>query len=187
MSSIIRTPVLGLVVLALVPAGGGLRAQRLEYAGGGIGLVVPAGSFGDVDKAGWHLSALSIGTLKGSLHFVVDAFYGKTGHQGGVSGSSTLAGGTVSAAFFVGPAAGGGRLRPFVSAGAGLFKTNVWVPGFGSAAATKFAPALGAGVLVGTGRRRGFLVARYVSVGTKPKSTTFLPISAGVLFTLGSP
>jgi hypothetical protein len=39
-------------------------------------------------------------------------------------------------------------------------------------------------VLVGTGRRRGFLVARYVSVGTSPKTTSFIPISAGLIFTL---
>ena len=167
-------------MLALAPAA--LRAQRLEYLGGGTGVVVPAGGFGDVDKTGWHLSALGIGRLKGSVHFVVDALYGQTMHQGGVAGSSTLAGVTASAALFVGPDAG--RVRPFVSAGAGVFRVKVAVPGFGSAAATKLAPSAGAGVVVGTGRRRGFLMARYVSVGTSPKTTSFMPISAGVILTL---
>jgi hypothetical protein len=182
-SSGTRARLAALLALALAPAG--LHAQRLQYVGGGIGVVVPAGSFGDVDKAGWHLSGLGIGRLKGSVHFVVDVLYGRTGHQGGVSGSSTLAGGTLSAALFVG--SDGRRVRPFVSAGAGVFRANVGVVGFGSAAATKFAPAAGAGVLVGTGRRRAFLLARYVSVGTKPQTTSFMPISAGVILTLGSP
>jgi hypothetical protein len=182
-SSGTRARLAALIALALVPAG--LRAQRLEYVGGGVGVVVPAGSFGDVDKAGWQLSGLALGTVKGSVHFVVDVLYGRTGHQGGVAGSSTLAGGTLSAALFVGPA--GRRVRPFVSAGAGVFRVNVGVPGFGSATATKLAPTVGVGALVGTGRRRGFLLARYVSVGTKPQSTSFLPVSAGVILTLGSP
>ncbi len=68
-----------------------------------------------------------------------------------------------------------------------MFRVNVGVPGFGSAAATKLAPTVGVGALVGTGRRRAFLLARYVSVGTKPQSTNFLPVSAGVILTLGSP
>ncbi len=170
-----------LIVLALAPAA--LRAQRLEYLGGGAGVVVPAGSFGDVDKTGWHLSALGLGRVKGPVHFVVDALYGQTTHQGGVAGSSTLAGGTVSAALFVGPDAR--RVRPFVSAGAGVFRVIVAVPGFGSAAATKLAPSAGAGVLVGAGRRRGgrFLMARYASVGTSPKTTSFIAVSVGVILT----
>jgi hypothetical protein len=165
-----------------VGAGTELRAQRLEYLGAGGGVVVPTGSFGDVDQAGWHLSALAIGRLKRSVHWVVDALYAHTSHQGGVSGSSTLAGGSLSAALLLGPDTR--RIRPLVSAGAGLFRVNVDVPGFGSAAATKLAPTMGAGVLVGTGRRRGFLIVRYVSVGTSPQTTSFVPISAGLILAL---
>jgi hypothetical protein len=169
------------VALALAPAA--LRGQRLEYLGGGAGLVAPSGSYGDVEKAGWHVSALGIGRVKGSVHFVIDALYGQTTHQGGVAGHSTLAGGTVNAALFL---AGDTRaVRPFVMVGAGVFRVNVDVPGFGSAAATKFAPAAGAGVLVGSGRQRGFLTARYVSVKTSPQGTSFIPINVGVMFPVG--
>ena len=169
------------VALALAPAA--LRGQRLEYLGGGAGLVAPSGSFVDVEKAGWHVSALGIGRVKASLHFVIDALYGRTTHQGGVAGHSTLAGGTVNAALFL---VGDRRaVRPFVMAGAGFFRVNVDVPGFGSVAATKLAPAAGVGVLLGTARRRGFLMARYVSVGTSPQTTRFIPVSAGVMFPVG--
>jgi hypothetical protein len=171
------------IALALAPAV--LRGQRLEYLGGGVGLLAPTGSFGGVDKAGWQVSALGIARLKGSLHVVLDALYGQTAHQGGVAGHSTLAGGTVNGALFL--AGDTRRVRPFVMAGAGFFRVNVDVPGFGSAAATKFAPGAGAGVLVGSGRRRGFLLARYVSVKTSPQGTSFIPISVGVVLTLGSP
>lgn len=172
-----------LIVLALAPAG--LRGQRLEYFGGGAGVVVPAGSFGDVDKAGWQVLALGIGRVKGSVRFAIEALYGQTTHQGGVAGSSTLAGGTISAALFL--AADARRLRPFVSAGVGVFRASVGVPGFGTAAATKVAPAAGVGLLLGTGRRRGLLAARYVSIGTSPRTTSFIAVSAGVLLARGSP
>jgi len=171
-----------LVALALAPAAGELRGQRLEYVGAGGGVVVPTGSFGSVERAGWHLSALAMGPLKRSVRFVVDALYAKTSHQGGASGSSTLAGASVGAALFLGSDTR--RIRPVVSAGVGVFRVNVDVPGFGSAAATKLAPNLGAGVLVGAGRRRGFLMVRYVSVGTSPQTTSFIPISAGLILAL---
>jgi len=171
------------LALALVPAS--LRAQRIEYFGGGGGVVVPNGSFGDVEKAGWQVSALAIGPLKGSVHLMADVMYGQTTHQGGVAGSSKLAGGSLSAALLVGTDAR--RIRPFLAAGVGVFRVDVGVPGFGSAAATKLAPTAGLGVLVGSGRRRAFLMARYVSVGTKPQSTSFLPVSVGVILTRGSP
>jgi hypothetical protein len=181
-SSASRARYAALFVLAGAPA---LRAQRIEFVGAGVGVVVPNGSFGTVEKAGWQVSALAVGRLKGSVHLMADVMYGQTTHQGGVAGSSKLGGGTVSAALFLGTDAR--RIRPFVSAGAGVFRVNVGVPGFGSAAATKLAPTAAVGVMLGAGRRRGFLMARYVSVGTKPQSTSFLPVSAGVILTLGSP
>jgi hypothetical protein len=170
------------LALALVPAA--LCAQRIASFGGGVGVVVPNGSFGDVEKAGWQLSALAIGPLTGSVQVMADVMYGQTTHQGGVAGSSKLAAGTLSAALFMGTDAR--RIRLFLSAGVGVFRVDVGVPGFGSAAATRLAPTAGIGVLVGSGRRRAFLMARYVSVGTKPQSTSFLPISAGVILTRGS-
>ena len=183
MSTARKARCIALIALALAPAA--LRAQRIEYVGAGAGVVVPNGSFGDVEKAGWQASALAVASLKASVHLMADAMYGQTTHQGGVSGSSKLGGAALSAALFLGTAER--RVRPFVSAGVGVFRVNVGVPGFGSAGATKIAPTVGAGVVVGGGRRRAFVMARYVSVGTKPKSTSFLPISAGVILTRGSP
>ncbi|MGH7672302.1 MAG: hypothetical protein ACREMC_05340, partial [Gemmatimonadales bacterium] len=68
-----------LIAVALAPAS--LSGQRLQYVGGGGGLVSPAGSFGDVEKIGWHLSFLAAGRLTGSLSFTVDALYGQTAHK----------------------------------------------------------------------------------------------------------
>jgi len=122
-SSASRVSCAALLVVALAPA---LRAQGIEYIGGGVGVVVPNGSFGDVEKAGWQVSALAVGGLKGSVHLMADVMYGQTTHQGGVAGSSKLGGGIVSAALFLGT--GERRIRPFVSAGAGVFRVNVAPP-----------------------------------------------------------
>lgn len=174
-----------ITLIGLAVASPALRAQRIQYLGGGVGVVVPSGSFGAVEKAGWQLSALAVGPLKGSVHLMADVMYGQTTHQGGVTGSSKLGGGSLSAALFVGTDER--RVRPLVSAGVAVFRVNVGVPGFGSAAATKVAPTVGIGVLAGSGGRRVFLMAHYVSLDTRPKSTSFLPISAGVMLTRGSP
>jgi hypothetical protein len=172
---------MAVVAWALAPAF--LDGQRLAYVGGGGGLLVPTGSFGDVEKAGWHVLGSGVGMLTGSLGFTVHAVYGQVAHQNDVEGKSTLAGGTVNAVLFLGGEPR--RIRPFLTAGVGAFRVNVDVPSFGSAASTEFALDGGAGLLVGSGRRRALLVARYVSVRT-PEPTRFLPISAGVMFPLGS-
>ncbi len=159
---------------ALLPGQGPFRS-----VGAGAGLLAPAGGFGQVESAGWHLLATGVGTLKRRVDFRIDGVFGKTAHDGGVGGSTTLAGGAASVQLYLGGEAR--TIRPFVTAGVGFFRVNIAVDGFPSASATKFTPTAGGGVLIGTGRRRFFIAARYLSVQTSPESTAFLPITAGVM------
>ncbi len=179
-----RIVVAGLVVLvggALAPAA--LAGQRLHvYAGGGGGVVSPAGSLGGVDQVGWHVVGEALGTLTGPLGFSVDAVYGQTGHKSGVAGKTTLAGGTANAGIWLGRPTG--RVRLLLLGGVGAFRVNVDVPSFGSTAATKLALDGGGGLLIGSRRRRGFLTVQYVTVRTSPQTTAFIPISAGVVIPL---
>jgi hypothetical protein len=169
-----------LLVCALAPTS--LAGQRVAHVGGGVGLVSPTGSFGDVERTGWHVWGGAVGTLAGRFGFTVHTLYGEVAHENHVEGKTALAGGTVSVAWFLGSEER--RIRPFLAAGAGGYRVNVDVPGFGSAATTKFAVEGGVGVLVGS-RRRGFLWVRHVSVKTEPKTTAFLSVSAGVMLPLG--
>jgi hypothetical protein len=169
------------LVFAVVPLL--LSGQRLEYLGGGAGVLAPTGTFGDVEHMGWHVAAAALGTIKGSLGFTLDALYAQMTHQHGVSGRTSLGGGTVNLAILPGRARG--PIRPFVMAGAGLFRVNIGVPGFGSAADIRLAFSGGGGVVLGSGRRRGFLAARFVTVRTAD-ATSFVPVSAGIMFPLGS-
>jgi hypothetical protein len=173
------------VVAALffVVAGPSLGAQHLRgYAGGGIGLVSPAGSYGDVDQKGWQLSLAGLGTLKGSLSLLAHASYGRTAHQNDVAGKTALMGGGADFALFL---AHDRRVRPFLAVGAGLYRVDVEVPGFGGAVATKPAFDVGGGVLVASGARRVLIALRYVSVHTTPQRTSFLPLSVGLLLPVG--
>ena len=76
-------------------------------------------------------------------------------------------------------------MQPFVTAGAGAYGVTIDVTGFGSARSTKFAVSGGGGLLICSGRRRGFLSARYISVATRPQSTKFLPITVGIILPAG--
>ena len=174
-----------LVALALAPAsltgqGGGL----IRHVGVGAGLAVPSGSFASVDKPGWLLLVTAGARIK-SADVAIDGLYGQTGHDGGVEGTSTLAGAIANVTLRLGSDAR--RFQPFVLGGVGAVRVNIDVPGFGSAAATKLAYDFGAGVWVGSASsgRRWFVVARYISVKTAPQGTAFIPVTAGVIFPLG--
>jgi hypothetical protein len=170
-----------IVVVLALPAG--LSGQRLPLQiGVGAGVVAPAGSFGDVDQMGWHLTATGLVGVKGSLHLVLAALYGQTAHKNGVGGKTTLDGGGADFALFV---ARERRVRPFVALGAGLYRVDVEVPGFGGAVATKPAFDVGGGVLVASGARRVLVALRYVSVHTTPQRTSFMPLSVGLLLPVG--
>lgn len=171
------------VAVVLLVAPGVARGQRLDWVGGGAGLVAPAGSFGDVEKIGWHVGAAGVGTLKAPFGFVVSAVYLQAAHRDDVPGRSTIAGATANVAWYVG--GDGARVRPFVMAGLGGFRVNVSVTGYGSAGATRLGLGGGVGVLLGWGSRRAFVMAHGITVQTAPQRTAFVPVTAGVLFLLG--
>jgi hypothetical protein len=173
-------------VLALVLVCPGLLSAQHRYAGGGAGVVRPMGSFGDVEKTGWHVFATAMGRLSGVLGFTIDGVFGQMGHQAGIPGHSRVGGVTANLALFFGKEAQ--RIRPLVMAGAGAYRVNVYVPDVGTGSATEFTWNAGAGLLVSTGSgRQVFIVARYINAGTSPESTSFIPISGGMVFPVGFP
>lgn len=177
-----RLRVAALLVVAVLPAT--LAGQLVRgYVGGGGGVITPLGSFGDVEKVGWHVWGAALRPLGPSWAVTVDALYGQTGHSGGEPGHTSLFGGTAGLALFLGDATR--RIRPFAAAGVGVYSVDVNVEGAFSAAAVKVAPVVGGGVILGSGGRRAFLMARYVSVRTAPEGTSFLPISAGIALQVG--
>jgi hypothetical protein len=154
-----------------------------RFVGGGAGLVQPLGSFGEVERIGWHAFGTAVVNVSTSWAVTLDAVFGQVGHADGVDGHSRMIGATANVAYLL--AGEHRRVRPLVFIGGGLYGVSVYVPSFGTGSTTKLAFDAGGAVMVGPAdRRRWFITARYVSVRTAPEATSFFPISAGVVFPL---
>ena len=170
------------VVLGLCAAPA-LRAQAqptegIRFGVGG-GLTLPMGTFGDVDKAGWHLlGVLQLPISQSPIHLRFDAMYGQTSPKSGFgSGNTTLTGATADLLYHLGDHAA--KVRPYILGGLGFYNVDF---GGGSSSQSKLAFGLGGGILFGVGTMHAFLETRYMSVQTSGKSLTFLPVSLGVMF-----
>ena len=158
-----------------------VRAQQRQPTEGtrfglGVGATMPLGAYGDADKMGVNL----LGVLQFSLaettpvHLRVDGIYSNTAHDG-VSGSTSILGGNVSALYhFSAPAA---TARPYILGGLGFYN----VEAFGSSE-TKIGFGFGGGVLFGLAGFNAFAEARYLSVQTSGSSLTFVPLTVGLMF-----
>ncbi|MEX2156982.1 MAG: outer membrane beta-barrel protein [Gemmatimonadales bacterium] len=172
----------GALALALgVCATTALHAQVRQPTEGtrfglGVGATMPVGDYGDADKMGLNV----LGVLQFSLaettpvHLRVDGIYSSTAHDG-VSGSTSILGGNVSALYhFSAPAA---TARPYILGGLGFYN----VEAFGDSE-SKIGFGFGGGVLFGLGGFNAFAEARYLSIQTSLASTTFVPLTVGLMF-----
>jgi hypothetical protein len=174
---------LGILALALglaaTPALGAQQTQPTEGIrfGVGGGLTLPIGTYGDFDKAGWHvLGLIQFPIGMSPVHARFDAMYGQTSHKSGVgSGNTTLTGATGDLLYHLGNRAS--TVRPYVLGGLGFYNIDA----FGSSE-SKFAFGLGGGILFSIGTMHAFLEGRYMSVQTSGNSLNFLPVSLGLMF-----
>lgn len=159
-----------------------LRAQIMPRTEGfrfglGLGATLPMGDYGDFDKMGVNILGVFETPLANSpLYLRVDGLYSSTAHDGtGASGSTSILGGTASALYhFSAPAA---TARPYALAGLGIYNVD---PGAGSE--TKIGIGVGGGVTFNLAGFNAFAEARYLSVQTSGSSTTFVPLTVGLLF-----
>lgn len=167
------------IALAAAPSLHGQLMARTEgfRFGLGVGPSLPMGDFGDVDKMGINILGVFETPLANSpLYLRVDGLYSSTAHDGtGASGSTSILGGTASALYhFSAPAA---TARPYALAGLGIYNVD---PGAGSE--TKIGIGVGGGVTFNLAGFNAFAEARYLSVQTSGSSTTFVPLTVGLLF-----
>jgi hypothetical protein len=166
---------LGLGTATTLPAQQRQPTEGTRF-GLGVGATLPVGDYGDVDKMGLNV----LGVLQFSLaettpvHLRVDGIYSSTAHDS-VGGSTSILGGNVSALYhFAAPAA---TARPYILGGLGFYN----IEAFG-ASETKIGFGFGGGVLFGLAGFNAFAEARYLSVQTSASSTTFVPLSVGLMF-----
>jgi hypothetical protein len=171
----------GSLVLALgLCAAPALHAQAqptegIRFGVGG-GVTLPMGTFGDIDKAGYHLlGLLQLPISQSPIHLRFDAMYGQTSHKGG-GGKTTLTGATADLLYHLGDHHA--SVRPYILGGLGIYNADFG----GSTSETKLAFGFGGGILFGVGTMHAFLEGRYMSVQTSGSSLSFIPISLGVMF-----
>ncbi len=186
------------------------RAQMAAHstAGNGLhfgvvgGVTIPSGDFGDGVNAGYHVGGL----IDFSLPMVpfglrADVLY----HRNNVKSSllqgtdakahSSLLGGTLNGLFIL-PLSSATGIRPYLTAGVGLYNVKVTAEGSGTGGgslsddATKFALNGGGGIRFTLGSLSTFVEVRYVSVLSEnaklfgeqiDSKTNFIPISFGVM------
>jgi hypothetical protein len=173
---------LGALVLGLgLCAAPALRAQRLAPPsegfrfGLGLGATLPMGDYGAADKMGINILGVFQTPLGESpLYLRVDGLYSSTAHDG-VSGNTSILGGTASALYyFSAPAA---TTRPYALGGLGIYNFD---PGAGSQ--TKIGFGLGGGLLFNLAGFNAFAEARYISIQTSASSATLVPLTVGMVF-----
>jgi opacity protein-like surface antigen len=178
----------GTLVIAslLAPAVASAQVNRVQPTEGvrfglGAGLTLPLGDYSTADKLGFHgMGILQMPLRNSPVHLRADVMFSTTSHKGGVSGSSRLIGGTFDALYHLGDRAS--SARPYVLGGLGLFNVHADFGGT-TASSTNVALGLGGGVLFGIGATmHGFAEARFMDVFTSGGSTTFVPITVGLMF-----
>jgi hypothetical protein len=175
-----RTSLGALAVAIALCAAMPLRAQLIQRSEGfrfglGLGATLPMGDYGKADKMGINILGVFETPLAHSpLYLRADGIYSSTSHDG-VSGTTGILGGTVSALYhFSAPAA---QARPYVLGGLGIYNVD-----FGANSETKIGYALGGGVTFSLASLGAFAEARYVSVKTSNFTTTFVPLTVGLMF-----
>jgi hypothetical protein len=170
-----------LTVAAALCATVPLHAQLIERGEGfrfglGVGATMPTGDFGTADKMGVNILGVFEAPLANSpLYLRVDGLYSSTAHEVG-SGNTSLLGATVNALYhFSAPNA---SARPYALGGLGLYNADFGV----GESQTKLSFGAGGGVTFNLAGFSAFAEARYMSIQTSGASTSFIPISVGLMF-----
>ena len=175
-----RLSLSALAIVVGLGAAAPLRAQLIARTEGfrfglGVGATLPMGDYGDLDKMGVNILGVFETPLGQSpLYLRIDGLFSSTSHDG-ASGTTGILGGTASALYhFSAPAA---QARPYVLGGLGIYNVDV-----GPTSETKIGYALGGGVTFNIGGLNAFAEARYASIQTSGSSTTFVPLTVGLMF-----
>ncbi len=148
MKNLVRIVAMGVAVALSAQAA---QAQTGVSLGLGGGAAVPTGSMADGAKTGWSSEVVArVKPAASPVGLQLDGFYNRFGLEGGIDGNSRMIGGTANAVFAF-PI--GGRARPYLIGGVGVYNGKTTITGLGSSEPeTKFGANAGAGLDVGLGK-----------------------------------
>jgi hypothetical protein len=178
---------LGLTVLAVAMCGVAARpamAQGHLRYGVHAGVLMPMGDYNTADKLGFVGGVGATYWLPGTgnLGIRADAQYSQTSHDVvGVTGNTKIFGAMGSFVYALMPASAPARL--ILNAGVGLYNVKIDAGGTtGSETKVGFGGGAALAFKLGTGSTRFVVASRFTSVSTSNSSTTFLPITVGLVF-----
>lgn len=172
---------LGLTVVAFTAVASTAHAQSPVHFGVSAGASMPTGDFGDAADMGYNVAGLVELSLPAApVSFRGELGYNSWGFKSSVADGESVSAlsGAVNAVYaFPMPAA---PVKPYVIGGLGMYHLSTSISGV--SAENKFGFNAGAGLKFNLGTINALAEVRYTHIATEGSSTSYLPISFGILF-----
>jgi hypothetical protein len=170
-------------VIALLAAAGTASAQvatilKPVQVGVAVGGAFPLSDFGKSFSSGFNVTGMiGINVPLLPVGFRIDAAYNQFGAKGTSSVNAKIAGVSGNVLFGI---PGAVIVSPYIIGGVGYYRVSSSATG--SAASNNFGFNAGAGVKIPLVVFATFLEARYTRVSETGGSTSFVPVTVGVMF-----
>jgi hypothetical protein len=158
-----------------------LQAQGVGFSlGGGIGI--PLGTFDDAVKIGWQgTAAVSFAPPRMPVIFQIDGAFSRFSDESTLDIKSQMIYGTANVLYKF-QSSGVTRLRPYVSAGLGVYNSKETGSDAIGGSSTKFGLNAGVGCDFKAGSAGLFVEGRFHDVFTDGPNVKFIPINIGIRF-----
>jgi hypothetical protein len=172
-----------LVAIAMLGAASTSEAQVASALnpvrlGVSLGASIPQGDFGTAVSTGYNVGALvALNPVALPIGFRLEGSFNQFGIKGG-GGNANIAAFTGNVLYNI---AGGPMLSPYVIGGAGYYHESL-SGSLGGGSENHFGWNAGAGLNIPLTGFSTFIEARYNRVSETGGSTTYIPISVGVVF-----
>jgi opacity protein-like surface antigen len=180
-----RSLIVAAVALACICTASSASAQSVNPIKFGVagGLSMPQGDFGDVSAMGYNITGVlgfQAPMVPVGLRF--DLGYNGFGEKDDNGVTASILSGTLNGVFNLGMAP---TMSPYLIGGLGMYRSKVEIDGLGEAgeaSSTDFGFNGGIGLRFGLSGFSTFAEARYNHIMTDEESTSYIPITFGIMF-----
>jgi len=173
-----------MIAFSMLAAAGTASAQAATVLkpvqiGVALGGAVPLSDFGKSFNTGYNFTGtIGINPAGLPVGFRIDAAYNQFGAKGTTTVSAKIAG--VSGNVVLSMA--GAQVTPYVIGGVGYYRVSSSATGIGGVASNHFGFNAGAGLNIPLSGFSTFIEARYNRISENGGSTSFVPVTVGVMF-----
>lgn len=155
-----------------------LKPVRVGVA---AGAAIPLSDFGNAFSTGYNVTG-TVGLYPAGMPvaFRLDGAYNQFSGKGTVKANAKIAAFSGNVMWTV--PTEGAQMSPYLIGGIGYYHVSASAAGFGSAASNHFGFNAGAGLNIPLSGFSTFIEARYNRISTNGGSTSFIPITFGIMF-----